>query len=269
MARYLFSILTIFCVQSAFAQNAKIDSLKALLPKTQGGARADLCLELAIELYGIDNHTCLAFAKESMNIATHVGDSLRMVKSGKVVGVVLRRLEKYDSAITIGLYLEKIAHRNFFNSEIHGDVLNGLGLGYVFLSRYDQALSCLQKAHSAYVKNDVQDGVYTALNNIGLIYYKLRNPELALTYYKKSLNVWNSYNHSTSTNINLLTNISLCYTSIDSLKEARDILLPVLERCPSECSDFEFTSALFTSGNIWYESDSLQKAENEFLRSYA
>ncbi|HEY3402821.1 MAG TPA: tetratricopeptide repeat protein, partial [Ohtaekwangia sp.] len=270
MIRYLLSILIVLCASYTFAQNAKIDSLKALLPKTQGADRVDLCRELAINMFGIDKQTSFDFAKEGLRLATDIGDSARMIKVAKTVTAILRRFEKYDSAIILGNYIEKIAHRNYFNSVDHGDILNGLAMNYIYLSQYDMAISYLQNARSAFEESDDLNGLFAVLNNIGLTYYKFQNPELALVYYKRSLKLSKSINNkSYADTLSLPINISLCYMALDSLKKARSIIQPILEKCPSKCSDNEFALALSGSAVIFYHSDSLQKAEKEFLRAYA
>ncbi len=269
MMRFFLVAIIVLHANSLHAQNAKIDSLNALLPMSQSVDRIDVLAELAKQFADEDDQVSFTFGMESFKMAVQAGDSLRIVRAGIRVSRALRKLEKYDSAIIIGSYCEGIIYQSKEIEDLYGSyVFSGLGLSYLLISKYDQALSRLFKGIAIDEKQADTLSITIGLNNIGLIYYKLKDYRLALTYYEKSLKLKKLVGIDYGLDI-LLVNISICNAFLNNLEEARMVLEPMIDKCPSECSDFTFVSALYSSGVIWYKSDNLQKAEKDFLKSYS
>src|SRR5690349_9229833 len=104
----LITSLSVLLPVAAHGQE-KIDSLRSLLPGKSDEERADIFYELAYE-HGESNYTLAAeYSEQSFQFAKRVGDSLRIVKAGRIKAAIFRRLGKLDSAIILGLRMLPIA----------------------------------------------------------------------------------------------------------------------------------------------------------------
>src|SRR5687767_5699503 len=117
MIRVLLLILMLFLVTSAVAQQRKIDSLKSLLPGDTDLDRADIFYELAYEYVDFIDTLGVQYGERSFQLAKKIGDSLRMVKAGRIKATAFRRLGEMDSALTLGLRILPMASQKHYNQE--------------------------------------------------------------------------------------------------------------------------------------------------------
>lgn len=118
-----------------------------------------------------------------------------------------------------------------------------------------------------YEKDNDKPMMSVVHNNIGLVYYKLKDYRMGLEHFNRSLEIKLSINDNFDIDI-LQINISLCHAYLGKLEDARRTLQPIVLKCPAKCDDNIVVSTLFASGIIWLKSDSLNKAENDLLQSY-
>jgi hypothetical protein len=125
---------------SGYGQSTKdIDSLELLLQRSTGSNKIDLLYSLAYEFIDVNNPVALEYAELGLKLATDRGDSLRMVRTGRLEASALRRLEKIDSSILVSEQILAIARRNHFVDEIKM-LLNPLAVAYTYNAEYDKAL---------------------------------------------------------------------------------------------------------------------------------
>src|SRR5688572_302319 len=79
------------------SQNQKIDSLRSLLSKTKGTEHMDVLFELA-RSHDEDERSFM-YAKEAFAEARNIGDTLRIVQTGRLKSQMFLRLGKLDSSI--------------------------------------------------------------------------------------------------------------------------------------------------------------------------
>lgn len=98
-----------------------------------------------------------------------------------------------------------------------GQALNNTGLLLIDYGNYFEALKCLQESFSIaeYFKDSLKQS--GALNNIGMIYSRLKMPEMALEYYNRSFNLFEFDPASYATYYN---NAGLCYFDLNDYKRA-------------------------------------------------
>jgi tetratricopeptide (TPR) repeat protein len=264
------SLIVFFALSVAFAaqaQTEKIDSLRAQLPGKTEAQDIDILFELARECIDVDIELGLRYAHESFAKARVLGDSLKLVKTGRVFAQGLRRASNLESARKIYIEILPVAKRHQFIDEWK-IVLNGLGLVHFFLGEYDHALKynfeCLDLKRGA---GDVA-GVCVTLNNIGLLYMKLRDYDKALTVYKESLRLKNEIKDTFDLD-GLLLNIAECYSFKYDFYNALEYVRLGLNTCGSHCSDESLIVAFQTLGYVAYFKKKFAEASIQFLKAYA
>jgi tetratricopeptide (TPR) repeat protein len=192
----------------------------------------------------------LELSDKAKAVAYEIGDSLSIVKSGRVRSQILRRLDRSKDAIQEFLRVLPIAKRNSFATEVKY-ILNGLGLAYTLQSDYDKALEAhLEVLVIREKENDTKE-IYSTLNNIGLVYFKLKDYDRALENYFRALD-YDSKLGNTTFRPSLLNNIALCYNQKQNYLEARKFINQAFEACAEKCSDAFKVEGQFALGVSYF-----------------
>jgi tetratricopeptide (TPR) repeat protein len=256
-------LAVIFFLIFGAVEGQKIDSLKALLHTASDLKRCDILYQLAYEYVEVDYIMGLQYAKEAFNAAKGRGDSLTIVRAGRIESLAYRRLEEMDSAITLSIQIIPIARRNNYMVEVR-QLVHGLALAYTFKARYDIALRYHFQNLELIKKHGTDADMSSAIHNIGLLYYKMKDYNKALTYYKTALELKKEINGSEG----LLINISLCYAYKNDFLKAGDFVSKALAACGQNCSEYIISNAYFNFGVIAFGLEHLAEAETQFLASY-
>lgn len=258
------TILLGLCFGLAKAQ--KVDSLLRLLNLKGGTERIDILYELAYEYVDVDYDLGLKYATQAFNMAKMNGDSLKIVKAGKIKSLAFEYLGKMDSSIAVCSEILPIATRNDYIFEIES-ILNVLGLLYMYKAEYDKALQYHYKSLQLREKDGSKSAISIALNNIGLVFYKMKDYDKALIYYNRTLELRNEEESKQSLAI-LLINISLCHGFKSNFTEATDYVNQAFEICGKNCSKFFLLNAYYSLGVISFGLNNFSEAESQFLKSY-
>lgn len=106
-----------------------------------------------------------------------------------------------------------------------------------------------------------------ALNNVGLVYFKLENYDKALPYFLESLE--NMKKSDTKYGLNMvLSNTSVCYAYKKNLKAARDFLIQSIRSDTDSCSNASMIRTKFASGLISFMAGDYNSAESDFMQSF-
>jgi signal transduction histidine kinase/CheY-like chemotaxis protein len=133
----------------ALAQDAKIDSLKALLKTAdEDTIKVNILLDLSKRLYSLEP----------------------------------------DESIRLGKQANDLAERSGFKKGV-AYALKNIGLAYYTKGKYSETLGYWQQSLKLFEAIGDPLGVSNLLNNIGAIYFNLGNDDQALEYYLKSLRV--------------------------------------------------------------------------------
>ena len=264
--RFLFAVVVqLACLTPLRAQ---LDSLTALLDKSHGVERAALLDRLAIHYLGVDdNVSALHSASAAYQTARNFGDSLLMVNSARHMASALRSLGQIDSAITVYQTLLPVAARNNYDLR-RVDLLNGYALALTFKAQYDKALAKhLESLGTSEAIGDTS-GMAITLNNIGLLYYKLRDPSKALRYYLKCYALKKKIGDTFDLDV-LMNNVGLCYIGLNSFDSALYFIHRALETCGQDCRPQRIVEVNFSYGlaNLKMDSTHHQIAEKYFLKS--
>jgi signal transduction histidine kinase/tetratricopeptide (TPR) repeat protein len=243
----------------ASGQNSHvIDSLRDLVNERKGKGLFDVYYELTFQYFESDNlEKALELAGQAKATAFDIGDSLSIVKSGRVRSQILRRLDRPKDAIHEFLFVLPIAKRNNFTTEVKY-ILNGLGLAYTLQSDYDKALEAHLEVLLIRERENDSKEIYSTLNNIGLVYFKLKDYDRALENYFRALD-YDTKLGSTPFRPSLLNNIALCYNQKQDYLEARKYINQAFEACADKCNDAFKVEGQFALGVSYFIQ---AKAEN-------
>jgi tetratricopeptide (TPR) repeat protein len=267
MMRLLYFInLTYFCTCSAFCQDQKvIDSLENVLSHKIGAARYPVLHRLAIEYVDIDNDRAFSINQQAEEAALMSRDSLWILESQRLKGQVLFRLGRHVEIMTDLKPALSLAKRLQAKSEYMG-LINSFGSAYLYQTQFDKALDCYFECYE--IAKDEKDSTYLAisLNNIGTIYYKLKDYQKALDYLMRSWKIKQATNELT---FNTPMNLSLCYSQLSDFQNANIYLQESIDVCGNDCPDQAMEHIEYASGFMLLGLNEYEKAQAEFAKSYA
>lgn len=182
---------------------------------------------LSYDYFDIDNLEAARYALESYDISTARRDTLQMVRSGRLYGQLLRRLDKPREAVKVLTRSLELAD-DFGPTGEELRIINALAGAHVYLGNYDEALKLNLRCLEQREKEGNLKEVSISLNNLGLLHYKLSSYARALEYYERALEIRTTngirYNMG-----NLMTNIGLCYSSMGENDTAIEFARKALE----------------------------------------
>lgn len=243
----------------------RVDSLKRKLHVARGAERVDVTFELAYELIDSNNSQARHFAIEGFRAAATLKDSLRMVKMGRLLASALRRLDRLDSSIVIYRQIIPIAERNNFTDELK-ILYNSCGVTHTFYGQYGKALHYHLLALKLNRKtNDVKLEA-VALNNIGLIYYKLQNSRKAIRYFTQCIEQSLRLQEQLFAQRALL-NMALSYTALNKTDSAKHTVLRALQLCGSNCDARVLMESSFAMAIVDLQEKNFSNAFLNFKKS--
>jgi signal transduction histidine kinase len=257
----------------AQASSSSIDSLKTILQDKHGQDRYDVLYKLAYDLFDVDNKEASIFAEQAYRLAYDVGDSLKIVTSGRLAGQIFRRTEQLETSIDVLSEVLPIAQRNDYIDE-EKKILNTLAINHTYRAEYDEALKYNFQSLVIREKGGKKDEISVALNNIGLVYFKLKNYERAIEYYERCLKLRNEVNYTYDLD-RVLINLGLCYNQLKNYKEARKFINKGFESCDTICSDaisiegkFGLGVSYFIEAEVSSNVDYYVTSKKNFIESY-
>jgi signal transduction histidine kinase len=264
----LFLLSVLMSIPGLPQADRKIDSLRSRLSQRTGSDRFEILYDLVFEyLAKEDFQQSLIYIKEAKEIAYQAGDSLRIVKTGRVTGQILQRLDRAADAIVEFQEIRPISKRNTSVKEYvkeYESILNALAVSYSYQANYDKALQYHFECLVLLEKEGNLEDIAITLNNIGFVYYKLNNFEKALKSYRRILD--NSYP------INfkdvLFINIGLCYNGLNDFSTAKKFIDDGLKVCASNCNVVTIIQGKFGLGVSLFYLHKPKEAEGNFLVSY-
>lgn len=217
------------------AQTQEIDSLKSALREKADTVEYNLLYSIVVAYVSLpDDALALKYAQEANRVAYAIGDTAKIVRSNRIVGLLLNRIENRD-AIDVLLKTLPIAKRNNLRNDYKA-MLNALAYAYTIQAEYGKALETHFQSLILREEDGDKAEISISYNNIGLVYFKMKNYEKALEYYHRS--------HELKTEINdkhdldrLLINIGLSYVHLHDFEKALDYINKGFEVCSPDCDD--------------------------------
>lgn len=197
-------LLLLFCITysiGAFAQHPKIDSLSALLKTEEKDSnRVTLLWQLAEQYQSFKPDTALQLAQQGVLLAQRIkfieGESRslgRLASAQYLMGNYPKALNNY--MLKLKIEEKRNSPRNYASA------LSNIGLMYILLEEYPNALSYLYRADSTVeaaggkAKAELK---YNIVINIGEAYYRMKQPDSAGLYFKKAQAIANESGDSFS-----------------------------------------------------------------------
>jgi signal transduction histidine kinase len=261
----LTAIIFIACALNA--QQKGIDSLQTVIDNSVGIDKYEPLVNLTRMYAAFDNNKAVESAKASRNIALQFGDTSKIVRSSRMVGQLLNRIDQGKEAEIILSEVLPIARRNNIRNEVK-NIMNNLAVAYTVQAKYDKALEMnFQTLILREQDKDVGE-INVSLNNIGLVYFKLKNYPKALEYYTRSLTLLESATDKYFLD-RLLVNIGLCYNQMKDFHKSQDFFDRAFKECGENCSDQIVMEGRFGLGISNYERGKSEEALFQFNESYS
>ncbi|RAW01660.1 tetratricopeptide repeat protein [Pseudochryseolinea flava] len=248
-----FSVLS--CSPKGQAQNSKIDSLKSIYAESKK-QRAEIDYNLAYEYVDFDLGKALIHSSRAKHFYQSAHDTINLIRSGVLEALVLRRMERMDSSLSIINSVVPLARRLEQWVELC-KLLRGKSL--IFLYRDNHELALKYSFEALEIAENISDTSQQCvlLNNIGLSFFRLGAVDRAIQYYEKALSLYPKPNE-----ITLLTNASHAYSQKGNFEVS--LRLVKLAKSISE-SSFEVLEAF---GTHYHHKRSLDSAAYYYLRAY-
>ncbi len=189
MFKYCIIFLLLFSTISV-AQTIKIDSLqKVLQTQKQDTNRVISLWKLAEQYQFFKPDTTLQLAQHALLLAKHLNYIEGESRSLAVMATGQYLIGNYPAALNN--YMLKLQIEEKRNSlRNYASALNNIGLMYILLAEYPNALSYLHRADSTVqladiaVKNELQNRI---LINLGETFYRMKKADSANKYFTKAL----------------------------------------------------------------------------------
>ncbi|MEJ0055921.1 MAG: tetratricopeptide repeat protein [Bacteroidota bacterium] len=220
--------------QISYAQSlGRIDSLRIELNRASETEKFDVLWGLAYELFDVNNVEASVYARKAFEFAQSRKDSVQIVKSGRILGQILRRVGEVDESIKIleSVLTISINHKVEKETKL---ILNAIAISYVLKAEYDKALEYHFKSLVIREKEGDKKQISITLNNIGIVYYRLGNFDLALDYYLQALKVKEEAGDTFQLDRTLI-NTGLCYNFLHNYEKAQEYFNKGFEACGSLC----------------------------------
>lgn len=248
----------------------QIDSLKKVLPKTQGRDRFETLYALFRNHLNVDNNVALDYAKEAYGEGKKIGDTLIIIKGLHARAHCLRMVNDYGSAIDDYLNVLAIARRNQDRGPKYKDqlkfVLNSLVQAYNSLGVYDLALQYSFESLKIREEEGDPGDIATASNNIGVIYSGLGDGESALKYYERSVKLKQDNGITHELDQTMLNMVEKLY-DLGRYQEAEQKITEVNKLLDSANSPIGYGSAQLVRGKLHMSRGKYNEAETYLKRA--
>lgn len=248
------------------SRGQKLDSLKELLTHTYGTARIDVLHQLSNSYLELDPNAALAFGAEGYALSAANGDSLRMIRTGRLLARAARQAGLLDSAVRVYETILSVCRIKQDTIE-YQITLNSYALTLTFKAEYDKALSYYFELLNDKSPSNDSVAISITLNNIGLVYYKLKQYEKALDYFNRCYEVKQRIGSGFDMDI-LMINSGLCHAYLGNFVEANTSIDKAIKACAANCHGQRLIEIAFARGVINYGLGRLPQAEMFFLDSY-
>jgi tetratricopeptide (TPR) repeat protein len=180
--------LTVFTVLLFFSLNGQQEHSRQVNPSWSMQQQIDSLCSWSWQARTSDGKLSYDYATLALSIAQASSDNQRICNAlfhqGSALynsGKPLFALKVYQNAMQL-----IDAQTDFILSS---RIYNGIGLAYVDLARYDEAILYYNKARDVYVAHQDNEGIALQLQNIGVVYYMVGRTDDALKNYLRSVSI--------------------------------------------------------------------------------
>jgi tetratricopeptide (TPR) repeat protein len=199
------------------------------------------------------------------------GDTLNMIKTARIKGQLLRRVNRTDKSLCVLEEVLPIGARNKIKNEEYlkeyMNLLRSISIIHTLQGNYSDALTYSLQCLSISELIGIDVDICSNLNNTGLIYYKLSNPEKAIEYYTKALELSVATKNQSFLD-RLYINLGLSYNSKKEYAIAEGLIKKGLAICNNQCSTESKMEAAFGLGQIYFNLKMNDAAEMRARNSF-
>lgn len=250
---------------TAIGQQSYPDSLKQALTRSSGDQRFEILKDLFAHYLENDFETANEYAEKAYLYAVDIGDSLKIVRAGRMRGYSLEKIGRVDESIEVYKNVLGIAQRNSYDDMVKF-LLNNLGLSYRNRGNYDKSLEYQFQSLVVREADGNQGEISITLNNIGLVYFNLKDYDLSLDYFKRSLEIKEEIKDDYDLD-RLLINMGLCYIKLQRFQDGINIINRALNLCGNNCSDGILKEGYTGLGEAYFELNNVDLAVSAFDNS--
>ncbi len=190
--------------------------------------RCDAALAIAYRLLDVDNPAALRYAEIAFESATAVHDSGRLVRSGRILGQLLRRLGNLDRATRVLQPLVNVASRQKLNQE-ERIIRHALAMCYLYRGQNDLALEQSFQSLKMREPTGLSQETVTMLNNLGSTFYLMGCYRQAVVFFEEAARLDSTSEFVMENRINL----ALCYNHLHLFDKSSELLLRTKRDYPS------------------------------------
>lgn len=221
--------LILFASLNAFAQQNKIDSLKAVLPSLKDAAKVKALNDLAYRTIFSSPGDAKSYADEALQLSERIDYPQGAANAWNTRGALLDISGNYEHAVDAYLSgLRILDQSNVKSLSSRLALYNGLGLVYSRKADYPKALDFFFKSFDLAEKAQYKFAVVNVLLNIGLVYYDQKEYEKALEYFFKCKDTATAFKEEKIV-AKALTNIGIIYNDQKEYEKAVQFFLAGLE----------------------------------------
>jgi tetratricopeptide (TPR) repeat protein len=169
------------------AQLKKTDTLKILLSaEKKDTSKVTLLWQLAKEYQDNKPDTALVLAEEALQLAKRIHYIEGESKAVALMAASQYYMGNYPKALENYLAKLKIEEQRKVPQD-YSIALNNIGLIYVLLGEYDDAINYLHKSDSVETVNKLNYIKHSVMLNLGEVYFRKNKLDSSLAYFNKSL----------------------------------------------------------------------------------
>lgn len=283
----------------------KIDSLNSVLDTAKEDRKVKTLNELFRAKLNSDPVKALGYTREALNLATEIDDKKGMAASYNNLGIIYRNQGGLDKALDYYLTSLRI-YEGLNNKEGIATTKNNIANLYAVKKDYAEAMKYLEESYNLFLELKDETKIVGSLNNlgnlnldiqlydkalryfmdaselsaklgtkfpdplnnIGNIYYKQGNYQLAVEYYERALAIERENNNRLGV-LNVVTNLGITYAKAKQPKPAKQYLDEASALC-NEMQAYSFLPAIYkamaaneANQSSWKEAYELQMKYDE------
>lgn len=177
----------VFCTIASVAQLKKSDTLKILLSAEKHDTnKVTLLWQLSNEYQDNNPDTALFLAQEALQLARRIKYIEGESKALALLAAAQYYMGNYPKALENYLLKLQIEEKRKVPKD-YSVALNNIGLMYVLIAEYDNAIIYLYKSDSVETANNLNYIKHSVLLNLGEAYFRKNNLDSSFAYFNKSL----------------------------------------------------------------------------------
>lgn len=223
----VFTLVFMITAQVVASKDHVTDSLKQLLPGTEGQQKLDILVSLSGKTFNNAPDSCIRYATRAIKIADSTGDMLKKAKALYYKGLAINFVGDYTKSARI---LREAITLQEENHATNGEASTRMALGMALENQniITQALAEYTRAYELFSTTKNQQGIAQSLLNVGCVLNRKKDYENASYYFQQALDVADSIQHL-PTMAAALNNLGILYDVSNQKQNALNYYYKALE----------------------------------------